>query len=150
MNTTTSKALADSLNGFNAEDSFTKNVIRLAKDSKLVIVSAIGDDTITLCGGITDEFYLVKGGDIFIAKETIPEHPYIGCDGVKCVEKSYIDYVPYIKQNEAKSRKRITVIWEEYRFFTWKFITTIPHSTFDMKKNGKNFCKGIVFSLTDI
>lgn len=145
MNITTSELLAKSLNGIETED-YTKNVIRLAKDSKLVIVSAIGDDTITFCGAITDEFYLVKGGDIFIAKEEVPATSYAG----KILEKAYTDYVPYRKQSVNNDRKKINVFWEERAYFTWKFITTIPHNMFDIKKNGKNFCKGIVFSLNDI
>jgi len=150
MTITTSEELAKSLNNRDSSDPYTKYVVKTAKENGLVIVSAIGDDTITLCGGITDEFYLVKGGDIFIAKEVVAERNYIGSDGIKRVEKSYTEYIPYVKQNEAKTRKKINVFWEEHRLFTWKFLTTIPNHTFDIKCNGKNFCKGMVFSLKDI
>lgn len=146
MTPTTSEELAKSLHPWNFEDSFTKHVCRTAKENNLIIVSAIGNDTITFTGALTDEFYLVKGGNIFMAKETVPA---IYEDG-RILHKEYVEYVPYKKQGVNNDRKKIEIFWEEYKLFTWKFLTLIPHHTFEIKKNNKNFCKGIVFSLNDI
>lgn len=142
MQIITSEGLAKSLDNFNAEDRFTRSVIKLAKDNNLIIVSAIGNDTITFNGALTDEFELFKGGDIFMAKEvfvpTIEGH------------KEIIEYVPYLKQSEKKDRIRINVFWEKNRLYTWKFLTIIPHAKFTIKKDNKYFCQGIIFSLNDI
>lgn len=127
----TAEELAKQLNGFDVNDSFTKAVINLAKNSNLVIVSAIGDDTIIFSGSLKDEFDLLHGGQIFMAKEDS-------------------EYVPYTKQNKDKTRKVIEVFWDKHAVFKWKFLTLIKHSTYDLKKDGRSFCKGIIFSLNDI
>ena len=131
MQKITAAELAIQLNGFNVEDNFTRNVIKLAKDSDLVIVSAIGDDTITFSGAVTDEFDLLHGGQIFMAKEGN-------------------EYIPYTKQNKDKSRKQIEVFWNRHGLSRWKFLTLINHSVYDLKKDGKSFCKGIIFNVNDI
>jgi len=127
----TADELAKQLNGFDVNDSFTKAVINLAKNSNLVIVSAIGDDTIIFSGSLKDEFDLLHGGQIFMAKEDN-------------------EYVPYTKQNKDKTRKVIEVFWDKHAVFKWKFLTLIKHSTYDIKKDGRSFCKGIIFNLNDI
>ena len=136
MSKLTAQELALLLNGFNSEDNFTRHIVKTAKDSGLVIVATIGDDTVTFSGAITDEFDLFHGGKIFMAKENSI------CGDV--------EYIPYLKNNESKSRKQIEVFWERHSYFKWKFLTLIKHTTYDLKKDGKNFCKGIIFSLNDI
>lgn len=131
MKKVTAEELALELNNFKAEDSFTRGVIKLAKDSNLVIVSAIGDDTIVFHGAITDDFDLFHGGQIFMAKEGN-------------------EYIPYLKQNESKSRKLIEVFWSGNGLFKWKFLTLIKHSTYDLRKDNRSFCKGIIFNLNDV
>lgn len=127
----TADELAKQLNGFDVNDSFTKAVINLAKNSNLVIVSAIGDDTIIFSGSLKDEFDLLHGGQIFMAKE-------------------YNECIPYTKQSKDKTRKVIEVFWDKHAVFKWKFLTLIKHSTYDIKKDGRSFCKGIIFNLNDI
>ena len=127
----TAEELAKQLNGFDVNDSFTKAVINLAKNSNLVIVSAIGDDTIIFSGSLKDEFDLFHGGQIFMAKEGD-------------------EYYPYLRQDNNKSRKVIEIFWDKHAVFKWKFLTLIKHSTYDLKKDGKSFCKGIIFNLNDI
>lgn len=127
----TADELAKQLNGFDVNDSFTKGVINLAKNSNLVIVSAIGDDTIIFSGSLKDEFDLLHGGQIFMAKEGD-------------------EYIPYLRQSQDKSRKVIEVFWDRHSLFKWKFLTLIKHVTYDIRKDGKSFCKGIIFSLNDI
>ena len=131
MSKISAEELAKQLNGFDVNDSFTKGVVNLAKNSNLVIVSAIGDDTIIFSGSLKDEFDLLHGGQIFMAKE----------GG---------EYIPYKKQSQDKSRKVIEVFWDKHSIFKWKFLTLIKHVTYDLKKDGKSFCKGIIFNLSDI
>jgi len=127
----TADELAKQLNGFDVNDSFTKAVINLAKNSNLVIVSAIGDDTIIFSGSLKDEFDLLHGGQIFMAREDN-------------------ESIPYTKQSKDKTRKVIEVFWDKHAVFKWKFLTLIKHSTYDIKKDGRSFCKGIIFNLNDI
>jgi len=127
----TAEELANQLNGFDVSDNFTKSVINIAKNSNLVIVSAIGDDTIIFSGSLKDEFDLLHGGQIFMAKEGD-------------------EYIPYTKQSQDKTRKVIEVFWDRHAVFKWKFLTKIKHVTYDIKKEGRSFCKGIIFNLDDI
>jgi len=80
---------------------------------------------------LTDEFELFKGGNIFMAKEGN-------------------EYLGYLKQSSDCSRKKIEVFWNKNGLFKWKFLTLIKHFTYDLKRDGRSFCKGIVFSLDDI
>lgn len=125
----TAAELAELLNNFNIEDSFTKHAIKIAKDNNLVIITAISNDTITLSGSLVDEFDMLNGGGIFMAREGE-------------------EYIPFTKM--APGRKKIEVFFEKYKLYNWKFVTLIPHSTFDVKRNGKCYCKAIVFSLNYI
>ncbi len=68
MSKVTAEELAKQLNGFDVDDSFTKSVINSAKYSNLVIVSAIGDDTIIFSGSLKDEFDLFHFGQIVMVK----------------------------------------------------------------------------------
>lgn len=131
MHKITAEELALSLNQHNLEEGFTKYIVNLARNSNLVIVSAIGDDTIVFSGALKDEFDLLHGGQIFVAKDNL-------------------EHILYTRQNEQKTRKKIEVFWDKHNSFKWKFLTLIKHSTYDLKKNGKNFCKGFVFNLNDI
>lgn len=132
----TAEELAKQLNGFDISDNFTKGVINIAKNSNLVIVSAIGDDTIIFSGSLKDEFDLLHGGQIFMSKEK-------GIGGSD-------EFIPYLKQSVKKDRKLIEVFWNKNGLFKWKFLTLIKHSTYDLKSNGRSFCKGIIFNLNDI
>lgn len=127
MELITPEILAKELDNRVYDDKLTKYVIKLAKDNNLVIVSAIGDDVIQFSGFIKDEVDCFRGGNIYLDK-----------DGV------------YTKQSIENSRKIIQVLWEKQRLYTWKFITKIPHQTFSIKKDGKNFCLGIVFKMNNI
>jgi hypothetical protein len=131
MQKVSTQELASLLNGFDADDRFTRSVVKLAKDSGLIIISALGNDTVILSGAVTDEFDLLHGGQIFISN-----------DNNECM--------PYTKNNADKTRKQIEVFWEEHSYYKWKFLTLIKHSTYDLKKGGKPFCKGIIFSVTSI
>lgn len=131
MQKVTAEELALSLNGHNLEEGFTKYIINLAKNSNLVIVSAIGDDTIVFSGALKDEFDLLHGGQIFLGKEDN-----------ECIS--------YTRQDVNKTRKKIEVFWDKHSSIKWKFLTLINHSKYDLKKSNKSFCKGFIFSLDNI
>ena len=129
MTKVTSQELSELLNGFHVEEKFTRYIVKLAKDSGLVIVATIGDDTVTFSGAITDEFDMFHGGKIFLCKDEL---------------------IPYTRNNEEKTRKSIEAFWDKNSLFKWKFLTLIKHTTYDLKKGGRSFCKGIIFNLNDV
>lgn len=125
MSAVTYEELAKLIDGHNQEDQLTKYVMKIARDNHLIIVSAIGDDTISFDGAFHDEADLFRGGDIYIAE-----------DGV------------YTRPNQ--DRVKINVFWENNGLCVWKFLTVIPHSKFIINKNNKKWCEGIVFSLKNL
>lgn len=127
MEITTTEALAKLLDGHNLEEGMTKFVLKIARENKLVIVSAIGDDVVVFNGAFSDEVDCFRGGKIFMDK-----------DGT------------YTKQSLDRTRKEINVFWEKNRTYLWKFLTLIPHHKYSIKREGRNFCEGIIFSMNDI
>jgi hypothetical protein len=125
MQTTTYEELAKLINGHNYEDSFTKYVMKIARDNSLVIVSAIGDDTIQFDGAFHDEIDLFRGGDVYVTEEGIFTKPKEG-------------------------RIKINVFWEDRGLCVWKFLTIIPHYKFIINKDSRRWCEGIVFCLKDL
>jgi len=123
----TARQLAEQLNNHNHDDSFTKFVIKTAKDNRLVIVTATGLDCITFIGAIEDEADCYMGGELFLDKEYV-----------------------YTRQSKEKDRKPILSIYDKRAVYTWKFMTKIPHSKFVVLKNGKRWCEAIVFCIDDI
>ena len=81
MSVVTYEELAKLIDGHNQEDQLTKYVMKIARDNHLIIVSAIGDDTISFDGAFHDEADLFRGGDIYIAEDGVYTRP--GQDRVK-------------------------------------------------------------------
>lgn len=125
MQRTTYEDLAKLITGHNYDDSFTKYVMKIARENNLVIVSAVGDDTVQFDGTFHDEIDLFRGGNVYVTSEGIFTKPKDG-------------------------RVKINVFWEDKGLCVWKFITTIPHSKFNINRNGKKWCEGIVFSLSNL
>lgn len=122
MQVVTYEELAKLIDGHDYEDKLTKYVMKIARDNRLIIVSATGDDTINFDGAFHDEIDLFRGGDVFLTDEGI-----------------------FTKHKPGRSK--INVFWENKGLCVWKFLTLIPHSKFTINRNGKKWCEGIVFSL---
>jgi hypothetical protein len=125
MSTVTYEELAKLINGHNHDDSFTKYVMKMARENNLVIVSAIGDDTIQFDGAFHDEIDLFRGGAVYVTEEGIFTKPKEG-------------------------RFKIDVFWEDRGLCVWKFLTTIPNTKFNINKSKKKWCEGMVFCLNDL
>jgi hypothetical protein len=125
----THSALAQMLEGHNAEDKFTKYVNKIARDNRLVILTTVGDDVLKFTGFFNDEADCMRGGDVHLRME-----------GEEC----------WIYTKPKESTKKITSFWEEHRAFTWKFLTNIPHSKFCVRKGGRKWCEAIVFSVDEL
>lgn len=113
----------------NYEDNFTKHLLKIARDNRLVILTTVGDSSLIFQGFFKEEADCFRGGDLFLKME----------DG---------DCMVYTKKKEGS--KKISAFWEEYRVFKWRFLTLIPHSKFTVKRNGKNWSESIIFSVDDV
>ncbi|MCK0547871.1 hypothetical protein KJW28_09250 [Pseudomonas syringae pv. aptata] len=49
-----------------------------------------------------------------------------------------------------KGAKAIEALWCKETGYSWTYQTDIPHATFEVLEDGEHYCRGIVFSLTDL
>jgi hypothetical protein len=112
------------------------DVGRIAAENGLVIVFGTSDDLCEFRGAINDEFGAWEGAVVPLNKDGIVTN---GCDDDRC---------PYYAEKKEQAAK-IKAKWCDGEI-AWTFETYIPHATFDIIKDGKIFCRGIVFSLNDV
>lgn len=137
------KTLADKLHGVEYPFSLTKEDLTIAKDSGLVVVYGASDDLMELEGAVNDEVGACNGGTAIIdAKGVLPDWEQLMDDSPSKDEvREYFE--------REKQSAEIEAIWNSEGYsFTYK--TKIPHFTFDVLEDGDPYCRGIVFSLTDI
>lgn len=109
-----------------------------AKDNGLVVVFGYSDDCAEFRGAINDEMgsgvhEFTKGG-IF------------KCEDDEEVLEKYDNPVTFNKLKAVWNPKDET----GKAFASWAYITDIPHATFDILDEGMLYCRGIVFSVTDL
>ena len=128
----TLKELAEKLDGTMEYPSMSKDIVKAAAESGIVIVHGCSDDLIEFEGAIRDEAGCFDGG------------------------KVYFNKTGFLEEGSAGGRL-IKVFWDgqcedEKRPFeaTWEYETDISHETFRMLDEEELYCKGIVFYLKDI
>ena len=130
MGRITHSELAKMLDGHNYEEGFTKYVTKIARDNKLIMLTAIGDDVLKFSGLFNEEADCFRGGDVFLKIE----------DG---------ECVVYTKKKDGS--KKVQSFWNEHTYsYSWKFLTLIPHSKFCIRRNNKKWCEAIIFSVDDV
>lgn len=129
--------MAALLNGRETGDEVTKEYIAIAKENELVVLYGYSDDLMEFDGAINGEVGCYDGGTAYLDANGLLENE---CDNEKCPH--------FLKQRE----KAVTIkaIWNDTGFPTWSYKTDIAHTTFDVMEDGDVFCRGIVFSMTDL
>jgi hypothetical protein len=135
------KKLAEQLDGIsypvNQTKSF-KELARLAKENRLVIVCGESDDIMAFYGAIDDEVGCYDGCGAFVdAQGMIPSRDSIDQD----------DETLHNWFHRKAVAKPIAALWCNEPNISWTFRTHIPHYTFNVMEEGSIFCRGIVFSL---
>ncbi len=114
-----------------------------ADKENLVIVYGASDDLIELQGAINDEAGAYNGGKITIDRKGIlPDWEVLMEDSpTKAQVREYFD--------REKRSAIIEALWDNEGYsFTYK--TSLPHATFEVLEGDEKYCRGIVFSLSDI
>lgn len=114
----------------------TRDESRKAAEHGLVVVYGASDDLIEFEGAISDEqgasdkslHYL--SGDGLLRSE---------CDEDEC---------PYFERMK-ESAKTVQALWDRDGF-SWTYETDIPHASFVVLEDREKYCRGIVFSLSDL
>lgn len=135
----TAKELANLLDGREYGSEITKEEIKIAKESGLVVVFGASDDLMEFCGAIDDEVDCFEGGYAYICENGIYKSPQ------KCDDCDVCEYV----EAERDACNTISAIWCGNEF-SWTYHTEIPHETFDILEDGGPYCRGIVFSLEEL
>lgn len=117
-----------------------KDLIRIAKDSGLVIVYGASDDLMEFKGAATEEIGCYNGGTALVdAQGVLPDRESIDDD----------DELKEYFQRKTNA-KPIEALWCEEDGYSWTYKTDIPHATFEVNEDGGTYCRGIVFSLADL
>ncbi len=131
--------LADKLNG-EYPLYISKELIEQAKAAGLVIVYGASDDLMEFRGAIHDEFGCWEGGTVRVdAKGVLPNRDDIDDDEAL---KDFFAREP--------SAVEIDALWCDEDEYSWTYRTDIPNATFIVTDHGAPYCRGIVFSLTDL
>jgi len=123
------ESLSKKLNGCEYKNEVNTEIINEAKENDLVIVFGLSDFFIELRGAINDEIDFYDGDSIFVTENGL------------------------VETNTCFNAREIQAVWRPrkkgYTYANWLIKTTIPHHSFDIMKDGKLYCRGIVFSLKD-
>lgn len=128
----TLKELAEKLDGTMEYPSMSKDIVKAAAESGIVIVHGCSDDLIEFEGAIRDEAGCFDGGKVYFNKYGFLEEGSAAAGSIK---------VFWCGQCEDEKRP-----FEA----PWEYETDIPHETFRMYDGEEFYCKGIVFYLKDI
>jgi hypothetical protein len=133
--------LAGILDGMEYPLNLSRDLLDQAKAAGLVIVYGASDDLMELEGAIRDEFGCYEGGVALVdAQGLLPNWENVREDDESEIEA-------YILRK--KSSRTIEAIWGE-EGFSWTYKTDIPHVTFEVMEDDETYCRGIIFSLSDL
>ncbi|WP_406660909.1 hypothetical protein V7O66_13880 [Methanolobus sp. ZRKC3] len=130
------KELATKLNGVEY-GKMHLDLCDAAEENGLVIVYGASDDLMEFMGAIDDEIGAFDGTTVYLDENGLLQNK---CDNESC---------PHFINKLSRSKLYVRAIWQN-SMPCWTYDTNLPHETYDMMDEGELYCKGIVFSLTDI
>lgn len=121
----------------------SKELIAAAKEEGLVIVYGASDDLMEFEGAIHDEAGAYEGVKVLIdEKGILPAWEQLMDDSpTKDEVRDY--FMREFQSSEIEAK------WDS-EGYSFIYITSIPHATFDVMEDGEKYCRGICFSLSDI
>lgn len=138
----TKEQLAAQLNGRNYPLALELAVTVEAKANGLVIVYGASDDLMEFDGALYDEVIVYSGGYALVDAAGVLDLDQIDDDD----DEAIADFVA-----RKKTARTIEAIWSEAgNEAAWTYKTDIPHATFEVLDEGDTYCRGIIFSLSDL
>lgn len=131
----TKESIAAALNGRKYTNEITYAERAQATQEGFVVLIGGSDDLACFHGAIEDE--AGAPGEIFVMPGGVLEM-HDDCDCKLCG----------FKDAQAKARK-IEAIWSQDGY-SWTYKTDIPHASFDIVEGDEKYCRGIVFSISDL
>ena len=130
----TIKEVAEILDGNEYADEMLGLDLDEVRKSGIVVVFGYSDDNIEFRGAIDEELGCYGGGVFYLTKEGLVEN----CD----------EECAHFQRAMAKA-VTIEAFWCKEGGPDWSYETDIPHETFMIMEDGTEFCRGIVFKLSD-
>jgi len=152
---TTTKELAEFLNGKTEKEIDVTKISIKAENSGLVIVYGASDDLIEFRGAIFDEGNCDAGGEVVFTKKGVISN-YEDCvNAIKELEDNGYDIECLkVQHNKINALWCPNGIFDKYgnniENISWAYKTKIPHYQFNLMKDGEVYCIGIVFSIKDL
>ncbi len=134
---TTHKELCDLLNGREYGEEISDEIKDKIKDTDFVIVYGYSDDGMEFNGAIHDDISCCGGCTAYLDKDGLIKNQ---CDESDC---------PYY-EHIIEQAVTIKAIWHDRGEYAWTYETNIFHETFDIMEDGKKWCRGIAFLLSDV
>ena len=135
--TMNAKELAAKLNGTEYPLYVPKEVAAEAKAAGLVIVYGASDDLMEFAGAVDDELGAYDGTTAHLDANGLLKND---CDNDEC---------PHFEKLKAAAAT-VEALWCKEGDYSWTYKTKIPHETFEIVEDGWPYCRGIVFSLSDV
>lgn len=107
-----------------------------AKELGLVVVFGASDDLMEFRGAICDELGAYDGTTAYLTPDGLLSND---CESDEC---------PHFEKMKKRAAT-IDALWCEEGGISWTFRTRIPHATFVIYEDGEQYCRGIVFALSD-
>lgn len=122
----------------------TTTLETLAKEAGLAIVFGYSDDNCEFRGAINEEIPCYDGEDIYFNKT-----------GTNFTNNFGEAFLTYHEDKSKPHKNHIRAVWcpkdEAGKVYaSWIYETKIPHVTFDVLEDDNLYCRGIVFSLSDL
>lgn len=117
------------------------SIIKQAKKHNMVLVFGASDDLVEFDGAFRCEIDAENGQNfrrLHISQKGVAEDGYPDEESEEF--KEMVEDMPFIDAYWCK----------EGADFSWVYDTKIPHSTFDIFDGDEQYCKAIVFSLSDL
>lgn len=116
----------------------TREMEAALKADGLVAVFGASDDLMEFRGAIRDEVGAYDGGYAYLTRAGLLTND---CDNDRC---------PHFERAK-ETATTVKAIWSpEGEALSWVYRTSIPHATFIVKEDDEPYCRGIVFSLSDV
>ena len=139
----TKEELAAWLDGFEYPLAIPDYLEKGARAAGLVIVWGHSNDLMEFSGAIYDEVGAWEGTTVKVdVLGVLPEWESFRTDHNE--EEAFARYF-----ERRPKTKGITAIWDK-EGYSWTYRTEIPHATFDVMEDGEKYCRGIVFSFSDL
>jgi hypothetical protein len=113
------------------------------KTDGIIAVYGASDDLMEFRGVIYDEVGAYEGGEAFIASR--------GKGTAFLFDEEENRDSAEFNQDEIKKMEKVVAIWApEDIEASWKIEIDLPHETFDIMKDGKLFCRGVLILVDNI